>query len=53
MLVTAIIATVIVGTLGYIYSGAGYHPIVGALLWTGRFAFLVFLVPLFARPLRE
>ncbi len=30
----------------------GHEPIVGALIWTGRLAFLIFLIPLFARPLR-
>lgn len=48
----AIVATVVVGLVGYQYPGAGHDPIVGALIWTGRFAFLVFLIPLFARPLR-
>ncbi len=49
----ALFAAVIAATLGYYYPGEGHDPIVGALYWTGRLAFLVFLVPLFARPLRQ
>ncbi len=30
----------------------GEYPVVGALIWTGRLAFAVFLIPLFASPLR-
>lgn len=52
LLAAAIITTLVVGAIGYRYPGTGYDPIVGALIWTGRLAFLVFLVPLFARPLR-
>ncbi len=50
-LAAAVMVTVIVGLIGYRYP-LGHEPIVGALIWTGRLAFLVFLIPLFARPLR-
>jgi DMSO/TMAO reductase YedYZ heme-binding membrane subunit len=30
----------------------GEEPIVGSLIWTGRLAFAIFLIPLFASPLR-
>lgn len=49
----AIVAALIAGTIGYYFPGQGHDPIVGALYWTGRLAFLVFLIPLFARPLRQ
>ena len=42
----------VAGVIGYSIPDSDHHPIVGALIWTGRLAFLVFLVPLFARPLR-
>ena len=47
----AIALAVVAGYVGYIASGA-HEPIIGALIWTGRLAFLIFLVPLFARPAR-
>lgn len=48
----SIIVTIIVGMIGYRIPGPSQEPIVGSLIWTGRLAFLVFLIPLFARPLR-
>ncbi len=50
-LTVAVIITVVTGSVGYHYP-AGHEPIVSALIWTGRLAFLIFLIPLFARPLR-
>lgn len=52
-LAVATVAAVATGLVGYRFPGPGHEPIVGALIWTGRLAFLVFLVPLFARPLRQ
>jgi len=49
----SLVAAVLAGTIGYHYPGDGHDPIVGALYWTGRLAFLVFLLPLFARPVRQ
>lgn len=47
-----LLITTLVGWIGYTFP-LGNEPIVGALIWTGRLAFLIFLVPLFARPLRQ
>lgn len=52
-LAAAIVVALVTTALGYHLPGDGHEPIVGALVWTGRLAFLVFLVPLFARPLRQ
>lgn len=49
----ALIAALISAAIGFYYPGEGHDPIVGSLYWTGRLAFLVFLIPLFARPLRQ
>jgi len=51
-LLIALVASTIIGWIGYLYPGE-HEPIVGALIWTGRLAFLIFLIPLFARPLRQ
>ena len=48
----ALVAATIIGIVGFQFPGEDHDPIIGALLSTGRFAFLVFLIPLFARPLR-
>ncbi len=48
----AIFAAVVSGWLGAQLVDQNHAPIVGALTWTGRLAFAVFLVPLFASPLR-
>lgn len=47
----ALAAALVTTGLGYRLPGEGHAPIVGALIWTGRLAFVAFLVPLFARPL--
>ena len=47
----ALLISILVGLIGY-YIPLGHDPIVGALIWTGRLAFLIFLIPLFASPLR-
>lgn len=49
----ALVAALVTGMVGYNFPGEGHDPIVGALYWTGRLAFLVFLIPLFARPMRQ
>ncbi len=51
-LIAASVISAMVGWVGFHYP-AGHEPIVGALIWTGRLAFLIFLIPLFARPLRQ
>ncbi len=51
-LAAALVTSTLVGWIGYLYPGH-HEPIVGALIWTGRMAFLIFLIPLFARPLRQ
>ena len=43
--------SIFVAWLGFAQT-AHHDPIIGSLIWTGRLAFLIFLVPLFARPLR-
>ena len=50
----ALLAATLTGSIGYALPGDGHQPIVGALIWTGSAGhFLVFLIPLFARPLRD
>ncbi len=51
-LAAAIIVAIATGLIGYRFPGSDHAPIVGALIWTGRLAFLVFLIPLFASPMR-
>ena len=51
LLAVAVAVTTLTGVIGYHFSGT-HEPIVGALITTGRLAFLIFLIPLFASPLR-
>ncbi len=49
----AVVAAVIVGSVGYLSASGDTPPVIGALIWTGHLAFLVFQAPLFASPLRD
>lgn len=52
-LLGALVLAIAIGFIGYRFPGSHHEPIVGALIWTGRLAFLVFLIPLFASPTRK
>jgi DMSO/TMAO reductase YedYZ heme-binding membrane subunit len=53
LVVSAVVAILFVW-LGSSWAGrVGEEPIVGSLIWTGRLAFCIFLIPLFASPLRK
>ncbi len=54
ILLSAMVVAIGFWALGELWArNSGEEPIVGALVWTGRLAFVVFLIPLFARPLRQ
>lgn len=52
-LCTGLIAAGIAAALGSGFPREGKPPLIGALDWTGRLAFFVFLIPYFASPLRS
>lgn len=52
-LFASIAAAIVAAWLGATHPGEDTPPVIGALVWSGRLAFLVFLIPLFASPARE
>ncbi|NOX49621.1 MAG: hypothetical protein GXP16_03680 [Gammaproteobacteria bacterium] len=49
----SMVVAVVFAWIGYARPHADSAPVIGALVWTGRLAFLVFLIPLFASPVRK